>query len=155
MGCEALTGPDPKSQVRTVSAANKKCNPDGTIEIQNKEDEDRTCVCKLGFSGDTCWQRCPDNTYGNGRNVSECTNCACTNVTTTFVDTTCDHVTGQCSCKDVFTGILCDACPRMSIGTPPNCDFPGYVTECEQYNARSAESKKNYLLSSGTPTETK
>ena len=47
--------------------------------------------------------------------------CQCSELTS-FDSGSCDHVSGQCSCKDVFTGILCDACPPMSIGTPPHCN---------------------------------
>ena len=59
---------------------------------------------------------------GNGMyNVYYLLDCDCSDATS-FVNLPCDHVTGQCHCKDVFTGQTCDECPRMTTGNPQDQD---------------------------------
>ena len=52
--------------------------------------------------------------------------CECSSDVTSF-DNLCEHYSGNCTCKDVFTGTLCDLCPPMTIGIPPNCESKLYT----------------------------
>ena len=53
--------------------------------------------------------------------------CQCSEETT--FDSMCDHISGNCTCKDVFTGPLCDLCPPMTIGIYN--DTTGNLVFCE------------------------
>ncbi|GCB81836.1 hypothetical protein scyTo_0022240 [Scyliorhinus torazame] len=70
-------------------------------KCQNGADCDHVtgeCLCRTGFIGNHCEQKCPPGTFGYGcQQLCECMNNA-----------TCDHVTGTCYCTSGFKGIHCD-----------------------------------------------
>ncbi|XP_070547283.1 multiple epidermal growth factor-like domains protein 10 [Ptychodera flava] len=55
------------------------------------------CLCDPGYTGDRCEELCPDNSYG-GNCLYQC---SCAN------DGECDHVSGNCTCKDSYSGTNC------------------------------------------------
>ena len=82
------------------------------------------CTCKPNVSGDKCDQ-CQDG-YINFPNCDQCdTNyhgfpdCkVCTCNPQGSENTTCDKVTGECTCKAKVSGASCDTCEEGSYGFP-------------------------------------
>ena len=52
--------------------------------------------------------------------------CQCSEETS--FDLPCDHFSGNCTCKDIFTGPSCDLCPPMTLGY---YNDTGYLEFCE------------------------
>ncbi|XP_078331970.1 uncharacterized protein LOC111099217 isoform X2 [Crassostrea virginica] len=75
-------------------------------------DDNGTCLCSPGWTGNNCSQACEQGKYGEGCKYK----CTCQN------NATCDHVTGICDCSQVVgkTGDNCDKdCPSQFYGL--NC----------------------------------
>lgn len=56
------------------------------------------CSCTPGYQGNTCDQRCTNETYGQN----------CSNTCSCKPPLQCDHVTGDCYCHEGYYGDNCD-----------------------------------------------
>ncbi|XP_053105976.1 laminin subunit alpha-1 isoform X2 [Hemicordylus capensis] len=76
-------------------------------------------ACTTGYEGQYC-ERCSPMYYGDPKAPGgECQQCQC-NPSGSF-NNNCDHVSGQCSCKQGVTGHLCDECESRHILVENQC----------------------------------
>ncbi|KER20855.1 hypothetical protein T265_10681 [Opisthorchis viverrini] len=77
------------------------------------------CICPPNTQGDRC-EECTKGSWDYNP-VTGCKDCNCSEVgSVSGADTTCDLVSGKCSCKRGYTGRACDQCDAGYYGYP-NC----------------------------------
>ncbi|XP_044207309.1 laminin subunit alpha-5 isoform X2 [Thunnus albacares] len=111
---------------------NCECSAAGTVDNSCRPDpRTRTCVCKLGFTGDHC-DTCAPGFYGLNCQACQCSGPGC-------LDGSCDALTGHSVCRSGFQGYQCDQCAPgyfnyplcqlcgcSSLGSlPEGCDASG------------------------------
>lgn len=85
------------------------------------------CVCPPKSYGPDC-QFCAANTW-NWEYKKGCIDCDCNRIGS--IGQSCDVITGQCMCREGFTGVKCDQCTRGYYGYP-NC----HRCECDVRGTR-------------------
>jgi len=76
------------------------------------------CLCKEGFDESSRCDRCEEGYFG----FPNCRRCSCSaKGSMTNHTTTCDQLSGQCSCKANIQGRQCDECMSVHFGFP-NCN---------------------------------
>ncbi|EMP33411.1 Laminin subunit alpha-1 [Chelonia mydas] len=85
-----------------------------------KDGHDFYCdACLTGYEGQYC-ERCSLGYYGNPEMPgSSCQQCQCN--PSGSIHNNCDHISGQCLCKQGVTGQLCDACEPRHILVENEC----------------------------------
>ncbi|XP_030624223.1 laminin subunit alpha-5 [Chanos chanos] len=82
---------------------NCECSAAGTEGNSCRPDpRSRTCICKLGFTGEHC-DSCARGFFGLNCQRCQCSGPGC-------LDGSCDQVTGQCFCRAGFQGYSCEQC---------------------------------------------
>ena len=89
-----------------------RCNRAATVSnLGNCESLTGQCVCKANTDGRIC-DSCKEDTFALSEgNLFGCTNCQCDiggSYRSDGQESSCDHLTGQCSCKPKVTGRQCD-----------------------------------------------
>ena len=93
------------------------------------------CICKVNVEGEQC-NVCKDEYYGlSGADLSGCKPCECSLVATIARNNVCDKTSGQCLCKEGFTGRKCSTCMEGFYGYPPSAP-----TECKECNCNPSGS---------------
>uniref|UniRef100_A0ABM5GDG7 Laminin subunit alpha-1 isoform X1 n=1 Tax=Pogona vitticeps TaxID=103695 RepID=A0ABM5GDG7_9SAUR len=76
-------------------------------------------ACITGYEGQYC-ERCSPTYYGNPKEPGgSCQQCQCN--PNGSVHNNCDHISGQCICKEGTTGHLCDECEPRHILVEDEC----------------------------------
>uniref|UniRef100_A0A674JA14 Laminin subunit alpha-1 n=1 Tax=Terrapene triunguis TaxID=2587831 RepID=A0A674JA14_9SAUR len=85
-----------------------------------KDGHDFHCdACLTGYEGQYC-ERCSLGYYGNpAMPGGSCQQCQCN--PSGSIHNNCDHISGQCICKQGVTGQLCDACEPRHILVENEC----------------------------------
>ena len=97
----------------------------GSLNMQGEYRGGGVCApCKHNTEGNNC-ERCAAGYYRNQSEPLESENaCAQCDCPSSFTDTSCDHDTGACRCKEKYTGHDCRECAEGYTGFPE-------CTECE------------------------
>ncbi|XP_053704727.1 laminin subunit alpha-5 isoform X1 [Synchiropus splendidus] len=82
---------------------NCECSAAGTVDNSCRPDpRTRTCICKIGFTGDHC-DTCAPGFFGLNCQGCQCSGPGC-------LDGSCDMLTGEGVCRSGFQGHQCDQC---------------------------------------------
>lgn len=93
------------------------------------------CICKVNVEGARC-DKCKDGFFGiSGSDLAGCSHCDCSVKGTVAGNNVCDKTTGQCLCKEGFTGRQCSTCKEGYFGYPPSA--PTECKECDCYPSGS------------------
>ena len=139
------------------------CDPDGSLNggICDREQHPDfgmvagKCHCKANVTGARCDQCKPGYHSLSSDNPLGCTKCDCDEKgTRSDVDSPCDSLNGQCTCKRNVQGARCDMCIPGTYGLsqadqdgckPCSCDLGGSKSsECNSNNGKSL-----FLFTSG------
>ncbi|KAM7405319.1 hypothetical protein PAMP_012591 [Pampus punctatissimus] len=132
---------------------NCECSAAGTVDNSCRPDpRTRTCVCKLGFTGDHC-DTCAPGFYGLNCQACQCSGPGC-------LDGSCDLLTGHSVCRSGFQGYQCDQCAPGYFNYPL-CQLRSalcpkavmrLVTVCVNQSFRAPDVNSADLDSTPTPT---
>ncbi|KAI6236382.1 Laminin subunit beta-1 [Aphelenchoides besseyi] len=103
------------------------CNLLGTYNNEGCNKYDGSCTCKALVEGENC-DRCKPNHYGMSNDPEGCKACDCD--IGGALDNECDVNTGQCKCRDKFTGRRCNT--TESSYFCPLIDFHTYEAESSE-----------------------
>ena len=97
------------------------CSPEGSVSLDCNKG---ICTCKEHFTGDKCDECakeyrdhpkcdvCASSYFG----LPDCQSCSCYEAGSKSLS--CHQITGECDCKDSFTGEKCDQCEEGTYGYP-------------------------------------
>ena len=118
---ECVKGYYDLSQTNPSGCSACNCNTAGTLNNDPScHISSGQCGCKPNVIGVKC-TNCKPGYYGlNAINPAGCSKCDCNSLGSDLT-TTCHPSTGQCKCKDKFTGRRCDQCVPGYYG--PTCQL--------------------------------
>ncbi|MPC38729.1 Laminin subunit alpha-2 [Portunus trituberculatus] len=120
----------------------RPCECNGNLDLREKGTCDSQTGQCLKCTGNTAgWhcERCKENYYGDASR-GQCHPCGCHERGS--LSTSCDPQTGQCKCRNLFTGRQCDRCKRghggVAEGCPRcNCDPEGSTSQiCDPFTGQ-------------------
>ncbi|XP_029690196.1 laminin subunit alpha-5 isoform X2 [Takifugu rubripes] len=129
---------------------NCECSAAGTVDNSCRpHPQTRTCICKLGFTGDHC-DTCAAGFHGLNCQACQCSGPGC-------LDGLCDTLTGQGVCRTGFQGYECDQCAPgyynyplcqlcgcSSVGSLPEvCDASGHCLCKPEFDGPRCEQCKS------------